>query len=228
MTSDPFAAAQVAGNTATPDAFTASHDAADPFAVSTDYKGGDFTPAVPLDNLQDRLVVMIPRSLDPNAKDPFDPTGQKTREQYTVDLYVLSGGKLSYYYTQRADAEKGLPEETKEMIIEDISVTNPGVWRNYWVPQGAIIGKLKQAHANGRPFLGVVAMIPTKADRARGVTAQQIREIVHAWVARNRQGARPQYTWVLEDPTPEQRATAVTWWQANKDTIPPITPATAG
>lgn len=219
MTVDPFA--QAAVGSAAPDAFTASHDADDPFAVSTDYKGGDFTPAVPLDNLQGRLVIMIPRSLDANAKDPFDPEGKKTREQYTVDLHVLTGGELRYYYTQRADAEKGTPEETKEMVIPE----TPASWPNYWVPQGAIIGKLKHAHANGRPFLGVVAMIPTKADRARGVTAQQIREIVHAWVARNRQGARPQYTWVLEDPTPEQREVAKAWWATNKDTIPAITPA---
>lgn len=223
MTSDPFAAAQVATATpaAAPDAFTASHDSDDPFAVSTDYRGGDFTPAVPLDNLQDRLVVMIPRSLDPNQKDPFDPSGQKTRENYTVDLYVLTPGELKYYYTQRADAEKGLPEETKEMVITEF----PAAWLGYWVPQGAIIGKLKQAHANGRPYLGVVAMIPTKQERERGVTAEVTRRVVAEWVARGRQGARPRYTWVLEDPTPEQRAQAVAWWTANKGNIAPIMPA---
>lgn len=211
-TTDPFATAQVGGPS----------DMEDPFATSSDYVG-DFTPAVPLENLAGRVVVMIPRSLDPNAKDPNDPSGQKTREQYTVDLTVLTGGRLTYFYTQRADAEKGTPEETKEMVIEDL----PASWPNYWVPQQALIGKLKKAHANGRPYLGVVAMIPVKADRERGKTAAQVRAEVAAWVARGRQGARPRYTWVLEDPTPEQRGIAVQWWTANKASIPAITPSGA-
>jgi hypothetical protein len=221
MTQDPFAEAAVA----TADPYTATGDLDDPFATSSDYRGGDFTPAVPLENLQGRVVVMIPRSLDPNSKDPNDPTGQKTREQYTVDLHVLTGGRLSYYYTERANAEKGTPEQTKEMVFEDVSPATPATWLNYWVPQQGLIGKLKKAHANGRPFLGMVAMVPTAADRKSGKTAAQVQAEVTAWVARARQGARPRYTWALEDPTPEQRAIAVQWWKDNRESIPAITPA---
>ncbi len=227
MTTDPFAAAQVAGtaqaSTATADPFTATGDMDDPFATSSDYRGGDFTPSVPLENLQGRLVVMIPRKLDPNAADPNNPG--KTREQYTVDLTVLTGGRLAYWYKQKADAERGTPEEMKEYVVDDVSAATPFSITGYWVPQGAIIGKLKQAHANGRPYLGVPAMIPVKADRDKGKTAAQVRAEVAAWIERGRQGARPRYTWVLDDPTPEQRAVAVQWWKTNRDQIPAITPA---
>lgn len=223
--SDPFAAAAVAG-TQTVDPYTPASDVDDPFAVNSDYRG-DFTPAVPLDNLQGRLVVMIPRSFDPNAKDPFDPTGVKTREQYTVDLYVLTGGRLSYYYTQRADAEKGTPEETKEMVIENVSPTEPAAWPNYWVPQGGIIGKLKKAHEEGRPFLGVVAMVATSADRKRGVTNEVTRRVVKEWIERGRQGARPRYTWALDDPTPDLKAVAIEWWKRERANIAAVTPSKA-
>ena len=228
MSTDPFAAAQVGATATAPatngaDPFTAAGDMDDPFATSSDYRGGDFTPSAPIENLQGRLVVMIPRKLDPNAPDPNNPG--KTREQYTVDLTVLTGGRLAYWYKQKADAERGIPEEMKEYVVEDVSPANPFTILGYWVPQGAIIGKLKQAHANGRPYLGVPAMIPVKADRDKGKTAAQVRAEVAAWIERGRQGARPRYTWVLEDPTPEQRAAAVQWWSANKANIPSITPA---
>lgn len=224
MSTDPFAAAQVGATATAPaDPFTAPVDMDDPFATSSDYRTGDFTPSAPLESLKGRLVVMVPRSLDPNAADPNNPG--KTREQYTVDLYVLNGGRLSFWYKVKADAERGTPEEMKEYVVDNVSPTEPFVVLNYWVPQGAIIGKLKKAHANGRPFLGTVAMIPVKADRDKGKTAAQVEAEVAAWIERNRVGARPRYTWVLNDPTPEERAAAIGWWGANRDNIPAITPA---
>jgi hypothetical protein len=222
--SDPFAAAQVGTATQSrPDAFTSNVDTDDPFAKSSDYRGGDYTPAAPLEVLKGRTVVMIPRKLDPNATDPNNPG--ETREQYTVDLTVLDGGRLTYFYKVKADPEKGTPERMEEMVVEDISPATPFSITGYWVPQGAIIGKLKKAHAEGRPYLGVVAMVPVKADRDKGKTAAQVTAEFEAWVARQRQGARPRYTWVLEDPTPAGHEAAVNWWKANRETIPAITTA---
>jgi hypothetical protein len=225
VSTDPFAAAQVGGNagTATADPFRSNAEVDDPFATSSDYKGGDFTPAAPIEALDGRLVVMIPRSLDSNAKDPNNE-GQ-TREQYTVDLYVLSGGRLTYYYNVKADPESGREAETKEMVVEDITPANPFVITGYWVPQQGILGKLKKAHKDGRPFLGVVDMLPVSADRQKGKTSAQIRAEYSAWVQRNRAGARPRYSWTLSDPSPDLRAAAIEWWKANRENIAPITPA---
>lgn len=222
--SDPFAAAQVAPESR-PDAFTGNVDTDDPFATSSDYRGGDFTPSAPLESLKGRTVVMIPRKLDPNAADPNNPG--KTRELYTVDLTVLTGGRLAYFYKQKADPEANPPREEAmlEHVVEDVSPDNPFTIKGYWVPQGAVIGKLKKAHAEGRPFLGTVAMVPTKADKDRGVTAAQVQKSVEDWIGRGRVGARPRYTWVLEDPDPAGRAAAVAWWKANRESIPAITTA---
>ena len=225
--SDPFAAAQVAPST--PDAFQANVDSDDPFATSSDYAGGDFTPSPGLENLKGRTVIMIPRKFDPNAKDPNDPNGQKTRELYTVDLVVLNGGELRYYYNQKADPSATPPREAAvlEYVVEDVSPDKPFTVSGFWVPQGAVIGKLKKAHKEGRPFLGVPAMVPVKADRERGVTPAQVEKTVADWVARGRQGNRPRYSWVLDDgPTSNMdRAAAVKWWAANREHIPAITPA---
>jgi hypothetical protein len=225
---DPFASAQVSAATTAPasagtgpaDPFTATADMADPFATSETYRGGDFTPSPTLEALQGRTVAMFPRSLDPNAKDPNNP-GQ-TREQYTVDLYVLDGGRLSYFYTQKGDAERGTQDEVKEYVVDAISPTEPFHVASYWVPQGGVIGKLKKAHRDGVPFLGVPTMVPTKADRDKGKTNAQVKAEVDAWVARQRQGARPRYSWSLETPGQDQRAGAVQWWASAKDSVEPI------
>lgn len=236
-TADPFAAVQVpaaqtaqtqtAGTPVTPDAFTPATDVADPFAVGSDFRG-DFTPSPNLEALQGRTLVMIPRKLDPNAKDPNDPTGQKTREVFTVDLTVLDGGRLEFIYKEKGDPEKGTQDTLKTFTVENISPESPFTVEGFWVPQGGLIGRLKKAHANGAPFLGVLAMVPTKDQRNRGITAAQVRQDYAQWVQMGRQTARPKYAWNLEDPTPAQRAAAVSWWGRVRSTIQPIIPVQYG
>lgn len=229
---DPFAAVQVpaaaAAASAAParDAFTPATDSADPFAVSSDFRG-DFIPSPGIESLAGRLVVMIPRKLDPNAPDPNNP-GQ-TREVYTVDLTVLDGGKLEYIYKEKADPESADParrmDQLKTWTVEEVSPASPFQIPGYWVPQGGLIGRLKKAHASAAPFLGVPAMVPTKAQRDKGVTAAQVRQEYAQWVQMGRQTARPKYTWAMDDPTSAQRAVAVAWWSTARATIPAITPA---
>lgn len=231
---DPFASAQVStatapaaapASTGPADPFTGVRDQADPFATSEDYRGGDFTPSPTLESLKGRLVAMFPRSLDPNAKDPNNPG--KTREQYTVDLYVLDGGRLSYFYTQKGDAERGTQDEVKEYVVEEITPESPFHVASYWVPQGGVIGKLKKAHRDGVPFLGIPTMVPVKADAEKGKTKAQVEAEVAAWVARQRQGARPRYSWALEAPDAGRRQGAITWWASAKDSVEPIDRAKA-
>ena len=222
-TSDPFAAVQVPGATKSgQDPFTPATEVDDPFVKSSDLRG-DFIPSPTIETLAGRLVVMIPRKLDPAAKDPNNPG--ETREVYTVDLTVLDGGPLTYDYKSKGDPEKGTPDEWKTWDAGNVTPENPFTIEGYWVPQGGLIGRLKKAHQAGAPFLGVPAMIPTKPQRDKGVTSAQVRTEYAQWVERGKPGARPKYSWALDDPTPEQRAAAVAWWGRVRGTIAPITPA---
>lgn len=235
MAVDPFAAAQVAGSAGTSapvgstavaeDPFVSSHDMEDPFATSSDFKGGDFTPSPPIELLRGRLLVMIPRDFEKEQDDPFNPG--KKRELYTVDLTVLDGGPLKFQYKIKADAEKGTPERYEEFDAGDPSAENPFTLTRFWVPQGGIIGKLKQTHRRGSPLLGVLDFIPQKAGRDKGQTAAQIRKEYDAWVGRNKVGTGPLTAWAMDDPSPERRSIAIKWWAANKADIAAINTSTA-
>lgn len=225
MTSaDPFADVQVPSARlastpkAAPDPFTAATDTDDPFATSSDFRG-EFTPSPPIESLAGRLLVMIPRKFDPSAKDPFDPDGVKTRELYTVDLTVLTGGTLEFQYKSKGDPERGTADEWKTVTITEFPHTIAG----FWVPQGGLIGKLKQSHDKGVPFLGVLEMGPQKTQRDKGVTAAQVQADYASWVRRGKPGNAPKFAWSMPDPSPAQRQIAVAWWVANKAGIPPIT-----
>lgn len=238
MAVDPFAAAQVAGSAGTAekqsvidargagitqaqqDPFVSAHDLEDPFATSSDFTGGDFTPSPPIETLRGRLLVMIPRVFDPKQPDPFNDG--EFRELYTVDLYVLDGGTLSFPFKRKGDPEKGTADEylTHEAEL-------PFEVKRFWVPQGNLIGKLKKTHAKGAPLLGVLDLVPQKAGRDKGVTAAQIRAEYDAWVGRNRVGTGPRIAWALDDPSGERRKVAVDWWAANKTGIEAINTSTA-
>jgi hypothetical protein len=232
MTVDPFAAQSVQTGPAVsteatspaPDAFSAAADMDDPFATKDDYRG-DFKPSPNMEALEGRLVVMIPRAYDPAAKDPNNPGD--TRELYTVDLTVLTGGSLKFFYTEKGDPERGTQDKLTEYDAGNITPDAPATWDGYWVPQKTLLGKLKASHRDGRPYLGVVTMIPVKADRDKGVTNAQVREAFAQWEATGRRSNRPRYTWSMEAPDAATRAHAVAWWKNNRDRIAPINTATA-
>ena len=233
MTVDPFAAQSVrpgpavsteATSSPAPDAFSAAADMDDPFATKDDYRG-EFKPSPNMEGLEGRLCVMIPRTYDPAAKDPNNPGD--TRELYTVDLTVLTGGSMKFFYTQKGDPEKGTQDTLTEFDAGDITPANPSTWDDYRVPQKTLLGKLKQAHRDGRPYLGVVTMIPVKADREKGVANAQVREAFRQWEATGRKSNRPRYTWSMETPDAATRAYAVTWWKTVGKTLPAINTATA-
>lgn len=232
MPVDPFAAAQVAGSAGTAvadkaapspadDPFVSSHDLDDPFATSSDFKGGDFTPSPPIETLRGRLLVMIPREFDPKQPDPFNEG--EFRELYTVDLYILDGGPLKFPYKKKGDPEKGTSDEYVDFEAPEL----PFEVKRFWVPQGNLINKLKQTHRKGAPFLGVLDLVPQKAGRDKGVTAAQIRAEYDAWVKRNRVGTGPRIAWAMDDPSPDRRAAAISWWAANKNDIAAINTSTA-
>lgn len=231
---DPFAAASVSGQQTTPpatstapagpDAFSAATDQDDPFLTKDDLRG-DFKPSPNMEALAGRLCVMLPRSFDPAAKDPNNPG--ETREVYTVDLTVLTGGPMTFYYTEKGDPERGTIDKLVEYDAGDITPDSPAGWSGYWVPQKTLLGKLKASHQKGAPYLGVVTMIPVKADRDKGVTNAQVQESFRQWEATGRKSNRPRYTWSMETPDSVVRQYAINWWMANRATIAPINTATA-
>lgn len=233
-TVDPFAAAQVSASKSTApaeaDPFVSAHDTDDPFAVSSDFKGGDFTPSPPIELLRGRLLALFPREFDPKAKNPFYEPGKDTpefRELYTVDLYVLDGGPFVFPYKSKGDPEKGTQDEYKDYDAGDITPASAFGIKRFWVPQGNLISKIKHSHRKGAPLLGVLDLFPQKAGRDRGVTAAQIRTEYDAWVKRGKVGSKPQIAWALDDPNPERRAAAIGWWAANKADIAAINTASA-
>lgn len=226
---DPFAAVQVRQPSAPnghagpqTDPFTNANQVDDPFAVSSDLKGGAYTPTPPMEVLHGRLVVMIPRSFDPAAKDPRDES--KTRELYTVDLTVFTGGEMKWLRTIRGDRSKGEMDRKELFTVENVSPENPFTVNGAWVSQGNIVGKLKACHEGGNPYLGVVDMGPTASQRKAGKTAADIKADFKQWVDLGKLGDKPTFAWMVVDPTPEQRAIAVAWWGRVRSTIAPIVP----
>lgn len=226
----PPAAAAPAQHPAGEDPFLSAHDAEDPFATSDDFRGGPFTPSPPIELLRGRLLAMFPRKFEANADNPHkveaDPSSY-TREMYTVDLYVLDGGPLKFQYKIKADPNKGTEERYEEFDAGTPSAENPFVIKSHWVPQGAIIGKLKGSHRKGAPFLGVLDLGAQAAERKKGTTDAQIRAKYDAWVSRNRVGDKPKYSWAMDAPAAERRKVAIEFWAAHKDGIVAINAATA-
>lgn len=234
---DPFAAvaAAQAGTSPAPaaepaqpvadDPFVSAHDSDDPFATSEDFRGGPFTPSPPIELLRGRLLAMFPRKFEAAADDPFNK--DETREVYTVDLYVLDGGPLSFDYKIKANPEKNEPERYETFDAGTPTATAPFVVKNHWVPQGALIGKLKGSHRKGAPYLGVLDLGAQSNDRKAGKTDAQIRAEFDAWVKRNRVGSGPRFSWVMDVPAPERRSVAIEFWAAHKADIAPINAATA-
>jgi hypothetical protein len=194
-------------------------DMEDPFATSSDIKsGGVWTPRVPFEEIEGRMVVMVPKSFDPKAKNPF-PGGEVEREEFRVDLVVLDGDPFTYEYTERNQDDPTGPRIEKEMRVDSFPFTA----LSQTVAQGGLIKKLKPIFEDGRLFMGVMAYAPYAADAKNGATIDSTTRIVKAWIEKGRKGTKPQYTWALDDRasvlTPERRALAVAWWNEYRKTL---------
>ncbi len=190
-----------------------------PFGAPSEFKGGSFTPTPPMEALQGRSCIFVPRTFDPAAPDPFNPGN--TRKQWTADLYVLDGGELRFWYKQKADpnANPPRPAADVEQVVPEVTPTNPYVSLGCWVSQAAIVPKLTGV-SEKRQFLAcTITRGAQKADRDKGVTDQAVRDAHAAWVSRGKSGPEPKSLWLAEDLTPEQMQRAVEWWNAAKDTI---------
>lgn len=193
-------------------------DVDDPFATSSEIQtGGVWTPRVPFEDIEGRMVVIVPKSFNPTADDPFNK-GEK-REEFRVDLVVLDGEPFTYEYTERNDADPTGPRLDKEKRVDAFPFTA----LSQSIAQGGLVGKLKPIFEDGRLFMGVMSYAPWKADEKKGATIDSTRRIVQAWIEKGRKGTKPNYTWALDDRpavlTPERRALAGQWWNEYRKTL---------
>jgi hypothetical protein len=196
-------------------------DEDDPFADSVDAKvgGGAFTPRPVLEDLEGRLIIMVPRELDREAKTPqmwVDKGAKPTREQYTVDMVVLDGGPLTYSYRDKVVDGNTTRMEDKEYTVD----TLPFMWSGVWRTEASIIGQLKKVDGTKKPMLlGVLRRGPQADDRRNGKTWQDIAAEFEKW-RKNPRGAAPAFSWFVDveaADVPANKELALQWWRGARE-----------
>jgi hypothetical protein len=196
------------------DPFAEQADVEDPFARPEDVqRGGAFEPRPYLADLAGRLVAMVPRVFESAAEKPKarQKPDDLTEERYTVDMIVLDGGELRFWYnSKKKDSDEMEPVEA---VVEASEI--PKLYAGVWRTEGNVIGQLKKIDGKARPILlGRVRRGPQKAERDKGITVAQIEEAHAAWVKRNRSGPQPKFTWIIDVDcvTDSDRALAGAWY----------------
>lgn len=194
------------------DPFAEQADDFDPFASADEAtSGGPFIPWPSIEDVAERLVVMVPRTFDPAA--PVSEYAQKTygmkptQEEWRVDLVVLDGGKLEYTYR----AKEG--EEFKDATyVIDLPALIPG-WR---VSAGNIQGVLNKVSKLSTPLaLGRIRAGYTRKQMDAGRTFEEFAAEREAFYANPRGKTQPKPVWHLViSETPEDKALALAWYRA--------------
>lgn len=193
----------------------------DPFATADDVKsgGGVFVPRPPIDALRDRLIVMVPRSFDAEAKvsDFLRKTYNlpETREEWTLDLIVLDGGTLEYPYRSKVQGTDDEFED-KTKVVSEFPFEVP----NFKASWANIIGTLNKLSDSPKPFAAgrIRAGYSAAENRKRKDPFAEFRAEEDAWAERARKdpkkaGDAPKAKWHFElDASPEALALARAWW----------------
>ena len=201
------------------DPFAENEEDFDPFASPEDVKSsGVFVPRPPIDALEGRTLVIVPRSYDEKA--PVSEYLQRTfnlpkeREEWKVDLIVLNGGKLEYTYRSKV---QGTESEFEEKIM---SVTEfPFMVPNFVISWANIIGTVNRLSKLPNPMgIGSIRGGYSAKEMRNGKTFDDFAAEVAAWeekVKKNPRtaGDRPKAKWHFVLSTdPADRALAVAWW----------------
>lgn len=215
--SDPFAATA-----------SAEDDEFDPFATADDAKsGGPFVPWPAIEAVQERLVVLVPKTFDPEAKvsDYLQKTYQlpAVREEWRVDLVVLNGGDLAYTYRAKVDGKDGkadtFEEREHEVPASELPYLIPG-WRVSWANMIGVLNKVSKLHT---PLaLGYIKAGYSAKEMRAGKTFADFKaeeEAYYAAVAANPRAKieKPRARWHFEiSETAADKALALAWWRAAK------------
>jgi len=181
---------------------------ANPFATPDTVGGGGGPRGPRWPEILGRLIVLEPTRLLADQPVPNQP-GQK-QSFYVCNLTVLGTGKVEVYTPAREVEGKTFPEETQ---IFD----TPYTWQDWYTYGKAMTVKLEACLKAGFPLLlGVVKRCPTGAGYRKGETWQDTERIYAAYmaaVAAGREPTKPQFSWAVIDPTPEQQQQALTWYR---------------
>lgn len=195
-----------------PDPFGATTVDEDPFATADDVKGGTFTPSPPLEALDGKLVIMVPRKFVDDAPVPEQwkkAGGATIRDRYTVDLVVLGAGEFTFQYMAKVDGKEEREEQSH-------TVTLPALFTGKWVHESAIIGQLRKVDGTSRPLLrGILRRGPQADDRRAGKTFADVEAAFAAWMRNPRPNQTPKFSWQVDvdGVTAEQAAAALTWYR---------------
>lgn len=189
----------------------------DPFATVDEAKsaGGAFVPWPGIEAVADRLVVLVPRSQDKEAKvsEYLQRTYSlpPTREEWKVDLIVLDGGDLKYTYRSKKEGTESEYEEKEfEVPASDLPFLVPG-WKVSW---GNIMGVLNKLHGGPRPFaLGRIRAGYSIKEMRLGKTFEGFKHEREAFYASPRGKKEPRAVWhfVVSDEAAD-RTLALAWW----------------
>lgn len=195
------------------DPFATQDDDFDPFATPDEATaGGPFIPWPSIEAVSERLVVMVPRTFDAEAK-VSEYAQQKygmkaTQEEWRVDLVVLDGGRLEYAYR----AKEGDDFTEAKHVIEELPALIPG-WR---VSAGNIMGVLNKVSKLSTPLaLGRIRPGYTKKQMDGGKTFAEFAAEREAFYASPRGRTQPKPVWhlVVSD-APEDKAVALAWYRS--------------
>lgn len=188
--------------------------------------GVTWDPRVPMEDLADRMVVIVPKTLNPNATDPFNKG--KTREEWRADVVILDGEPFEFTYNARAtDAQGNFIEKPGggfEMTEKTFSVAEfPAKFRSQSIAQGQLVKALKSVADAGGLYFGVMRRVPFVADARKGKTIETVAQELATWRQQIMAGKtleKPNYTWNLDDRpevlTQERMNLAAAWWETEK------------
>lgn len=204
---DPYA--QAATQTAGPAAAQRALDpSADPFATPDSIGGGSGPRGPKWDEILDRLIVLEPVELMKDQPVPNQP--EQKQDFYSTNMTVLDGGKVTVFTPERVTEGKTFPEETNEF-------EPPYTWNGWYAYGKAVTIKLAGLEKAGAPLLlGVVKRCPTGPGYRKGLTWIDTHREWDTYMTQIRTGrtaSKPQFSWGVVDPTPEQRAVALSWWK---------------
>lgn len=172
---------------------TANVDDDDVFATSADVKGGGFTPSPLWENIEGRLVAIVPREFREDAPDPFAKEPNATRDRWTVDLAVLDGGGFTFEYPGPP-----VPEgQTRATLTHEVPEL-PALFEGKWVHEASIIGQLNKVRKTPRPvLLGRIIRGPQSKERKAGKTPADIAAAFETW-RKNPRGVAPKFSWQID------------------------------
>lgn len=222
-TGDPWAAADK-GNAGqqqatAPGAPLAAHRAlnpnANPFATPDAINSGGGVRGPRVFELIGRLIVLEPLEYLTDQPKPNSTNGE-TQNFWSTNMTVLTGGTLEIV-TPAKPANGDQPA-----LAEQRNAYQPPFTFPRWYAFGAsFTAKLNGLKETGLPLLlGTVQRCPTGAGYRSGKTWQQVTAEYAEWEERVKQvglrqaGNEPQFSWGLIDPTEEEQALALSWYQA--------------